>query len=82
MKQNIEFNSCFFQRYKTHISSEQKDALLELLKHQSHYQITPEIRYKSKMAEEDLVCQYPPFYCRRELMNSTCRDVEMEEPLL
>ncbi|XP_067125539.1 bystin [Centruroides vittatus] len=34
----------FAQRYKTEISSEQKEALLELLKIQSHYLITPEIR--------------------------------------
>lgn len=34
----------FVQRYKSDISSEQKDALLELLKKQSHWQITPEIR--------------------------------------
>ena len=31
-------------RYKGHVSSEQRDALLELLKHQGHYKITPEIR--------------------------------------
>jgi len=34
----------FVQRYKGHVSSEQRDALLELLKHQGHYKITPEIR--------------------------------------
>ncbi len=34
----------FVQRYKGHISSEQKEALLELLKHQIHDKITPEIR--------------------------------------
>ena len=34
----------FIQNYKQDISSEQKDALLELLRVKSHYQITPEIR--------------------------------------
>jgi len=34
----------FAQRYKTDISSEQREALLELLKIHVHYQITPEIR--------------------------------------
>ena len=47
------------QRYKEDISSEQKEALMELLRVQSHEQITPEVR--------------------RELMNSKCRDLEVEE---
>lgn len=34
----------FVQRYKSDISSEQKEALLELLKKQSHHTITPEVR--------------------------------------
>merc|ERR1712177_47091 len=34
----------FVQRYKSHVSSEQKEALLELLLHQIHHKITPEIR--------------------------------------
>ena len=34
----------FVQRYKGHISSEQKEALMELLKFQVHGKITPEIR--------------------------------------
>ena len=34
----------FVQRYKGHVSSEQRDAVLELLKHQTHGKITPEIR--------------------------------------
>lgn len=34
----------FVQRYKGHVSSEQRDALMELLKHQGHFKITPEIR--------------------------------------
>ncbi|XP_052866487.1 bystin [Anopheles cruzii] len=34
----------FAQRYKNDISSEQRDALLHLLKKKSHYKITPEIR--------------------------------------
>jgi len=49
----------FMQRYKEDISSEQKEALMELLRVQSHEQITPEVR--------------------RELMNSKCRDLEVEE---
>jgi essential nuclear protein 1 len=32
------------QRYKSNISCEQKEDLLELLKKQSHHSITPEIR--------------------------------------
>merc|ERR1712001_629029 len=34
----------FVQRYKGHVSSEQKEALLELCKIQSHHKITPEVR--------------------------------------
>ena len=34
----------FCQRYKGHISSEQRDALIELCKHQVHHKITPEVR--------------------------------------
>ena len=34
----------FMQRYKEDISSEQKEALMELLRVQSHEQITPEVR--------------------------------------
>jgi len=34
----------FVQRYKEDLSSEQKDALYELLRAHSHYKITPEIR--------------------------------------
>ncbi|XP_050538677.1 bystin [Daktulosphaira vitifoliae] len=52
----------FAQRYKTDISSEQKKALLKLLRSKSHSTITPEIR--------------------REYENSTCRDIEMSEPMM
>jgi len=34
----------FVQRYKGHVSSEQRDALLDLIKHVGHFKITPEIR--------------------------------------
>ncbi|XP_063696262.1 bystin [Culicoides brevitarsis] len=34
----------FVQRYKNDVSSEQREALLRLLKKKSHYKITPEIR--------------------------------------
>ncbi|CAI6349498.1 unnamed protein product [Macrosiphum euphorbiae] len=51
----------FAQRYKTDISSEQKKALLKLLRTKSHHTITPDIR--------------------RELESSTCRDIEMPEPM-
>eukprot|EP00095_Tigriopus_kingsejongensis_P008334 maker-scaffold395_size185061-snap-gene-0.27 protein:Tk08334 transcript:maker-scaffold395_size185061-snap-gene-0.27-mRNA-1 annotation:"PREDICTED: bystin-like" len=34
----------FVQRYKGHVSSEQRDALLELLKFHHHHSITPDIR--------------------------------------
>ncbi|EZA57153.1 hypothetical protein DMN91_007307 [Ooceraea biroi] len=41
----------FVQRYKSDISSEQKEALLELLKKQSHHTITPEIRRELQHAK-------------------------------
>ncbi|KAF5271358.1 hypothetical protein FQA39_LY08156 [Lamprigera yunnana] len=41
----------FVQRYKADISSEQKDALLNLLRKQSHAQITPEIRRELQHAK-------------------------------
>lgn len=41
----------FVQRYKSDVSSEQKDALLELLKKQSHHSITPEIRRELQHAK-------------------------------
>ncbi|KAI4494928.1 PREDICTED: bystin [Polistes canadensis] len=41
----------FVQRYKSDISSEQKEALLNLLKKQSHHTITPEIRRELQNAK-------------------------------
>ncbi|XP_015175462.1 PREDICTED: bystin [Polistes dominula] len=41
----------FVQRYKSDISSEQKEALLNLLKRQSHHTITPEIRRELQNAK-------------------------------
>ncbi|XP_076289465.1 bystin [Lasioglossum baleicum] len=41
----------FVQRYKSDISSEQKEALLELLKKQSHHTITPEVRRELQHAK-------------------------------
>lgn len=41
----------FVQRYKSDISSEQKEALLKLLKKQSHHTITPEIRRELQHAK-------------------------------
>lgn len=41
----------FVQRYKSDISSEQKESLLELLKHQSHPVITQEIRRELQHAK-------------------------------
>ncbi|XP_071569599.1 bystin [Temnothorax nylanderi] len=41
----------FVQRYKSDISSEQKDALLGLLRKQSHHSITPEIRRELQHAK-------------------------------
>jgi len=55
----------FVQRYKTHISSEQKEALLELLKVQFHGKVTPEIRRELQHAK-----------CRDEEM-----DEPMMEPM-
>ncbi|GAB1860296.1 Bystin [Camponotus japonicus] len=41
----------FVQRYKSDISSEQKEALLRLLRKQSHHSITPEIRRELQHAK-------------------------------
>ena len=41
----------FVQRYKSHVSSEQKEALLDLLKFQIHEKITPEIRRELQHAQ-------------------------------
>lgn len=41
----------FVQRYKSDISTEQKESLLELLKHQSHPVITPEVRRELQHAK-------------------------------
>ncbi|KAJ8734774.1 hypothetical protein PYW08_014024 [Mythimna loreyi] len=41
----------FVQRYKADISTEQRDALLELLRKQSHITITPEIRRELQSAK-------------------------------
>ncbi|XP_053692692.1 bystin [Sabethes cyaneus] len=41
----------FAQRYKNDISSEQRDALLQLLKKKSHHKITPEIRRELMAAQ-------------------------------
>ena len=41
----------FVQRYKEHISTEQKEALMELLKVQFHDKITPEIRRELQHAK-------------------------------
>lgn len=41
----------FVQRYKSDISSEQRDALLGLLRKQSHHSITPEIRRELQHAK-------------------------------
>lgn len=41
----------FVQRYKSDISTDQKERLLELLKKQTHYMITPEIRRELQHAE-------------------------------
>lgn len=41
----------FVQRYKGDISSEQKEALLGLLRKQSHHTITPEIRRELQHAK-------------------------------
>lgn len=41
----------FVQRYKADISSDQRDALLNVLKKQSHHSITPEIRRELQNAK-------------------------------
>lgn len=51
----------FVQRYKADISSEQRDALLELLKKQSHPSITYEIRRELQNAKcRDAETEQPP----------------------
>jgi len=40
----------FVERYKGDISTEQKESLLQLLRHQSHYSITPSIRRELESA--------------------------------
>jgi len=50
----------FVQRYKSNISSEQKEDLLELLKKQSHHSITPEIRRELQHAQcRDVIIDEP-----------------------
>ena len=50
----------FVQRYKGHVSSEQRDALLELLKFQFHYKLTEEIRRELQNAKcRDLEIEEP-----------------------
>jgi hypothetical protein len=41
----------FVQRYKGDVSTEQRESLLELLKHQSHPSVTPEIRREFQHAK-------------------------------
>jgi len=41
----------FAQRYKNDLSTEQKEALLDLLRVQSHHSITPEIRRELQHAQ-------------------------------
>ncbi|XP_001605626.2 bystin [Nasonia vitripennis] len=41
----------FVQRYKSDISTEQREALLELLKKKSHHSVTPEIRRELRAAK-------------------------------
>lgn len=51
----------FAQRYKGHISSEQRDALMEILKIHNHHKITPEIRRELVNAKcRDLQSTEPP----------------------
>merc|ERR1711922_76587 len=53
----------FVQRYKADISSEQKEALMELLKFQQHEKITPEVRRELQHAK-----------CRDEEMDEPMMD--------
>jgi len=55
----------FVQRYKGHVSSEQRDALIDLIKVQGHYKITAEVRRelvnaKCRDAEIDEPMAEPP----------------------
>jgi len=55
----------FAQRYKSDISSEQREAILELLKVHNHYQMTPEIRRElqnAKSRNEESEAHIPDSY--------------------
>ncbi|ALC48618.1 bys [Drosophila busckii] len=54
----------FAQRYKNDISSEQKEALLQLLKKKSHFKITPDVRRELQAAS-----------CRDEEMMETTNEL-------
>jgi len=61
----------FVQRYKKDVSSEQREALLDLLKTHSHYAITPEVRQHLQTAEsrnEENEANVPD-YAREDKMN-------------
>ncbi|CAB3237235.1 unnamed protein product [Arctia plantaginis] len=58
----------FVQRYKADISTEQRDALLELLRKQSHHTITPEIRRELHAAK-----------CRDEEVNKIAENAMLVE---
>ncbi|KAK2580720.1 hypothetical protein KPH14_011348 [Odynerus spinipes] len=62
----------FVQRYKSDISSEQKEALLRLLKKQSHHTITPEIRRELQHAKcRDVEMSEPTTEPMTELQQET-----------
>jgi len=61
----------FVEIYAADISCEQKEALLELTKHQAHVKITPEIRRQIERTEpRDMEMDEPPAKIMEEMMNA------------
>jgi essential nuclear protein 1 len=63
----------FAQRYKEYMSSEQKEALLVLLRSHSHQQITPEIRRElmNSRCRDDVIAE-------QTTLTKSLSDVRME----
>ena len=49
----------FCQRYKIDLNTEQKSQIMDLIKHQSHYQMTPEIRRELTHVSPDSISKEP-----------------------
>ena len=61
----------FMEIYAADISHEQKEALLDLTKHQNHTKITPEIiRQIQRTKPRDIEMDEPPAHIMEEMMNA------------